>query len=219
MSQTMTSLTAPFLTPAEQVDELLDLERTWPLARIIKDHLRSPAHAIKTCAVIGSYKGKVMQWLLHEHHVLPSLVVGFEPQAWANVVARHRLDDYGPRWHINEYGLWIGDTELPMYNFGTDACTMMDGPVVEARAQFKSVEQELKAIGKPIDLVIMNIEGAEFDLLGVLLEDGPTISHLAVQFHEAHADNSALHHMIYRLNEHYAHSYTHALSSWGYWWQ
>jgi FkbM family methyltransferase len=219
MSQTtMIELTAPFLSEAEQVEELLDLERTWPLVRIIQQHTYAPVHNIRTCVVVGSYKGKVMQWLLQENP--PSLVVGFEPQKWANIVARDRLAQYtADRWRISEYGLWVGETELPLYNFGTDACTMVDGDLVEATAPFKSIEESLKAIGKPIDLLIMNIEGAEFDVLPVILEDGPPINHLAVQFHEAHADMSALHHVLYMLDGYYTYNHPHALNSWGYWWQ
>lgn len=213
----MIDLTAPFLTPAEQAEELYDLERTWPLAKIIKSHIAHPAHAIDLSVVVGSYKGKVMQWLLNGSTGIE--VIGFEPQKWANVVARERLASYKGRWVLKEYGLYISDLELPMYNFGTDACSMVPPALdaqVEAVGEFKDIAQ---ALALPIDLMVVNIEGAEFAIVEALLAAHP--KHLAIQFHTDFASAADYHYMLYRLDGYYGYytyHYHHALSSWGYWW-
>lgn len=217
----MLDLSAPFLTEEEQQEELQDLEATWPLARIIQAQMQQ----MRTCVVLGSYKGKVMQWLMHQHSVLPSQVIGYEPQRWANIVARERLSQYDQeRWRINDYGLWLQDTELPMYCYGTDACSIVPNQParIESTGEFKAIEPVLRRYIEPIDLMIMNIEGAEYALLNTLLADGqpnvPSINHLAVQFHESATNLGDLHHALYRLDETYKSSYTYALTSWGYWW-
>jgi hypothetical protein len=95
----------------------------------------------------------------------------FEPQDWAVERLSALFLGIKPKVHIYPYGLWVTNATLPMYNWETDGCTLIEkaGEKV-GHGNFVDVYH---FSGDPdVDVCLMNIEGAEFALLPYMLGIG-----------------------------------------------
>lgn len=155
------------------------LER-WPLAH---EFALPPDSRV---AVVGAYRGLVMDlldWLYH-----PALIVGFEPQLWALADAEARLagrDNVDLRPYAIGRVRPYAEERRRLWEFGTDAASFhRNGQRESAAVTVRDVEDVFPQLGH-LDLVVMNIEGAEFEVLSEMLSHGYLggIDRLAVQFH------------------------------------
>jgi hypothetical protein len=169
----------------ESHDELKQLVQDWPLCK----HFDLPLNP--TIVVVGAYKGRAMDLL---GHMFPQYdkIVGFEPQIWAAAEAGERVGNRRDMW-IHGVGLGA-ETRLnvPMGEWHTDAASFVatgagtreqgEGVIMEADAGLKMAGLDAD---KPIDLMVMNIEGGEYDLIPQLQKTGwlRRIDRLAVQWH------------------------------------
>lgn len=155
----------------------------WPLCQLFR--LQPSDHAV----VVGAYEGKLMQALLE---LYPGIqITGFEPQPWAfNKAWRRLLETYGGEngWRLEPYGLGTESRDgVPMGEFETDAASFVNvGPGSRQQGAGDLLEAT-KALSQswPIDLMVMNIEGYEFQLIEYLAQQDllKHIKRLAVQWH------------------------------------
>jgi len=165
-------------------DDLKQLVIDWPLVQ----HFDLPLGA--TIVVVGAYKGRAMDLLAH---MFPQYdkIVGFEPQLWAAQEAGERVQNRRAMW-IHGVGLGAETNfNVPMGEWHTDAASFVNtgpgtreagvGIIMEADAGLRMAE-----LGDGIiDLMVMNIEGGEYDLIPHLQRMGwlHRIDRLAVQWH------------------------------------
>ncbi len=163
-------------------DDLKQLVLDWPLCT----HFDLPLNA--TIVVVGAYKGRAMDLLAH---MFPQYgkIVGFEPQLWAAAEAGDRIANRRAMW-IHGAGLG-NETNLhvPMGEWHTDAASFVntghgtreqgEGIIMEADVGLQMADVE------HVDLMVMNIEGGEYELLPHLQHTGwlRKIDRLAVQWH------------------------------------
>lgn len=161
--------------------ELEALLERWPLVK--KFNLPSDSFVI----VVGSYKGLTMELLDELYH--PDWMVGYEPQYWAYEKAYERLGDR-KNYHLVNVALVVDDsTSVLMGEWGTDACSLINngfGSRIQETARAYNAAMALNKIERSaIDLMIMNIEGYEFELLPYLDKEKilERVQRLAVQWH------------------------------------
>lgn len=194
--------------------ELYELADRWPL---ISKFRPLPTDAV--VAVVGAYKGITMELIDEVYH--PSAIIGFEPQEWAWQEARERLAE---RFNCTVLHFAMGDKtgKFPMGEWNTDAASFINtgpgsreqgiGEMMDAQWIFDTLFIE------PVDLMIMNIEGGEFELLPYLQQSGllSRINRLAVQFHLGFGNDDNYLDIIQMLGEEYR-FFTDMLPAWGYW--
>lgn len=184
-------------------DECQALLERWPMASLF--NLPPESEVI----VIGSYCGLGISLIDELWH--PKRITGYDPQIWACDEARIRLAGRD-NCEIIEYGLGRYNTTLPMGEWHTDACSFINtgpGSRLQGMGHVWDANQVLKhryPEGQ-IDLVVMNIEGDEFNLLPFLEDKGwlDRLDRLAVQWHLGLGDNPkdkldmdvAIEHLIY----------------------
>lgn len=163
-------------------EDLKQLVIDWPICT----HFDLPLNS--TIVVVGAYKGRAMDLLAH---MFPQYakIVGYEPQLWAAEEAGQRVGSRRAMW-IHAIGLGAKtDFHVPMGEWHTDAASFVntgagtreqgEGIIMEADAGLQMADLE------HIDLMVMNIEGGEYDLIPQLIGTGwlPRIARLAVQWH------------------------------------
>lgn len=160
--------------------ELEDLLERWPMGRSFNLPEKS------TIIVVGAYKGITMELLDDLYH--PARIVGFEPQLWAQTEAVLRLVNRD-NCTVLPFGLGDKTTRLPMGEFYTDACSFInvgpgsreqgEGQIAEALDIFNAMNLWV------VDLMVMNIEGYEFQLLPYLrkMKILNRINRIAIQWH------------------------------------
>lgn len=179
-------------------EELSDLLDRWPLARVLGLPPKS------TVVVVGAYKGITME-LIHELYQ-PKMLVGFEPQLWAVQEAQKRLS-YIKNYTLIEGGLGTENAYLLMGEYGTDACSFVNnGPQsrVQEYGRMFEADEALKILNLPkIDLMVMNIEGYEWELLPYLKQTGwlDKINMIAVQFHTGFGNDQHLPEVLDMMEE------------------
>lgn len=141
------------------------------------------------CLVVGAYKGATMRYLLEcgARHV-----IGVEPQQWAYDRAVESLVGHGPAsWELLRYALvpWeTGRQPTVIDKLGTDAARLLMPNEQPASSNWSVVDsmcisefmKYLAEEGAAIDFCVMNIEGAEYMLLGAVCAEVPRV---LVQFH------------------------------------
>lgn len=129
---------------------------------------------------VGSYKGR---WALQICQKYNPCMFAFEPQTWAADVTQHVLQPYNAR--VFNYALGSQDGAFHMTHQDTDGCSFYrhgtPGELVKMR-DVRKVKEELLG-DKDIDLLMMNIEGYEYQLLPYMLVNGVHPKFLSVQFH------------------------------------
>jgi hypothetical protein len=90
----------------------------------------------------------------------------FEPQAWAYGRLNTRFVD-NPKVSVSPFGLWTHDCVLRLWEHETDGASVMrhDGRTSE----FCDFHDIMHSLTKPVDLCLMNIEGAEYVLIPHLI--------------------------------------------------
>lgn len=166
-------------------DDLKQLVLDWPLCT----RFELPLGA--TIVVVGAYKGRAMDLL---GHMFPQYerIIGFEPQLWAAAEAGDRLQNRRAMW-IHGVGLGAATRfNVPMGEWHTDAASFVatgEGTREQGEGVIMEADAGLKMAGldkdKPIDLMVMNIEGGEYDLIPQLQKMGwlRWVHRLAVQWH------------------------------------
>lgn len=148
-----------------------------------------PLTAASVVVEVGGYAGRWAREIAARYD--PHLYV-FEPQAWAYDRCVEALKPY-PRAHVYPYALGTTEGTFDLGNFGTDGCSFLkDAALCDAlhwdvgRGEMRRLDQVFLAQGLDvIDLLLMNIEGYEYELLPFMLERSlvERIRFLMVQFH------------------------------------
>lgn len=163
-------------------EDIQQLARDWPLWQRFS---LPPAPVI---VIVGAYQGKAMDFmgrLFRDYN----RIVGFEPQEWAYMAARERLDRRRQMWLMNA---GLGPEHIDNAQMGewhTDAASFVNtgpGTREQGTGTIAEADTALRAMNlSHIDLMIMNIEGGEYTLLPHLRETHwlERIDRLAVQWH------------------------------------
>lgn len=126
---------------------------------------------------VGGYKGR---WALQiAERYQPRLYV-FEPQQWAARVCKAVL---GVRAHVLDFALGTTTGPVLMGEWETDGCSFVKAGA-ECQAEMIEIGRALRQLGLDrIDLMLMNIEGYEYQLIPHMLSQDILPDRLMVQFH------------------------------------
>jgi len=127
---------------------------------------------------IGAHRGK---WSLDMSNKHRCCIYAFEPvkkfyQEAVDVLRGHK------NVKLFNYGAWVMSTSLHVGVFGVSSSIYLDGK--KEVCEFKDIGEILKMCG-PVDVMSVNIEGAEYDLLDAMIgrELLFQVRFLNVQFH------------------------------------
>lgn len=168
---------------ADAPEDIQQLAKDWTL------YGRVEIEPGETVVVVGAYQGKLMQLFAETSEA--GTIYGFEPQAWAYQRAAERLAPYGNRCRIFDYGLGWTSGMFPMGEFMTDAASFLNtgpGSREHGAGVMLAGQAGLQRAGigqGRIGLMVMNIEGAEFQLLPYFRQRAilGRVHGLAVQWH------------------------------------
>lgn len=126
---------------------------------------------------VGGFKGR---WALQIVEKFQPRLYVFEPQQWAALVCAEILGKYTT---TLAYGLGVRDEQVSMGGWETDGCSVLKqgdgwGELREIGAAFKALRI------KHVDLMLMNIEGYEYQLIPHMLAQKIYPARLMVQFHK-----------------------------------
>lgn len=132
---------------------------------------------------IGGFEGR---WAAQMAEKFGCFIDVFEPQKWAVERLRERFEG-NDKITIHPYGLWVDNGYLRMNNFFTDGATIM-GTEEKGEVQmgeFKLYLHVMESHPHPVDVCLMNIEGAEYFLLPAFIHSGwiKKFDHFWCQFH------------------------------------
>jgi FkbM family methyltransferase len=131
-----------------------------------------------TVVEVGGYTGRWALAIALRYE--PRLFV-FEPQQWAWNVCATVLADSAT---VLNYGLGDRDVILPMGNWETDGCSLVNVVGTQSYGQVRETKQAFAQLEiADIDLLMMNIEGYEYTLLPYMLDCGILPKRLMVQYH------------------------------------
>lgn len=121
---------------------------------------------------IGGFEGRWAQQIWDKFHCNITI---FEPQDWAYKRLSERFAG-NLKIHIRPYGLWTQDGTMRMGNFETDGASIVNNerePIftIGVKEICNEIDQ-FKVHHGQIDLALMNIEGAEFELLPRMISSG-----------------------------------------------
>lgn len=122
---------------------------------------------------IGGYEGRWAQQIWDKFHCNITI---FEPQDWAyHKLLKRFLGN--TKVNILPYGLWTKDDVLIMGNFETDGASVINnGKGPHSKIGVKDIVHEVRRFmiqyHPRIDLALMNVEGAEFELIPYLMRTG-----------------------------------------------
>lgn len=209
-----------FARLAEAPEEVRELASIWPLAFLF--NLPPGARVM----VAGAWEGRVMELLARVYPEIGSLE-GYEPQHEAAERALRRLARAGIAATVHPYGLGVRPEVRAMGDAGTyfasfvnldpSAARSLDGGAGEGE-----LRNVLTVIGNdpdrlPVHLLVLNVEGYEFELLPYLLDLGAfrsgLIERLALQVHEGFGDFAPI---AARLEESHKRVFD-ELPGWGFW--
>lgn len=130
---------------------------------------------------VGAYHGTFSEGISQKYRCR---VYAFEPVAAFYEIAKARLTNVV----LHNFGIGPKDVRLPIAVAGDWTSLHLLSTVKKHEdVDIKSVDWvfDLLLGGKPVDLMKINIEGAEYDLLDAMLDRGlmPRVGHLQVQFH------------------------------------
>lgn len=137
-----------------------------------------------TVLEVGAYEGRWAKQIATKYQCH---VHAFEPQDWAYTKLVEATVEF-PNLIPYNYGLYTGpqDAELAMGEFETDACSTLYTGRKGGYGRFRNVGEVLDELSiKNIDLMMVNIEGSEYDLLGYMLGCGllDRVKVFCVQWH------------------------------------
>lgn len=136
--------------------------------------------------VAGAYTGDTVDFI---SKLYDCEVHGYEPQDWAFERCDERFYD-DPNVFLHRYGLGTERVNLPMFKYGTDACSFVIPETASAQAResgyLAEVTQEIRLqFPGGVNLAVFNMEGYEYQLLPHMAETDSLdlIKHLIIQFH------------------------------------
>ena len=139
---------------------------------------------------VGSFKGR---WALQMARLYNPYLYCFEPQRWAAGVTREVLKRFNAS--VYDFGLGSTDAMLSMGEHGTDGCSFTKDSRETATCEMREITSVLDHLGiQRIDLMLVNIEGGEYDLIPYMFNRSVFPEILIVQFHEG--DYKVLRHLI-----------------------
>lgn len=152
--------------------------------------------------VVGAYEGNTVAFL---DQLYKPQIYAFEPQDWAIQKLNSRFAGR-PNVCVCPYGLGATTGTRQMYEYGNDACSFV--PLENSRTQgmghIRAVYEEWPGDGlHPLDLVLVNIEGGEYELLDAMFQCHITNEclNLLVQFHQIERFSAELTTIEARLSE------------------
>ena len=119
---------------------------------------------------IGGFEGR---WVKQMAEKFGCFIDVFEPQMWAVERMRTKFGE-NDKITIHPYGLWVDNGYLWIGNFGTDGANIMgnaDNGKVEVGA-FRLYSDVMEALPSPVDVCLMNVEGAEYFLIPAMVKSG-----------------------------------------------
>lgn len=115
---------------------------------------------------IGGYVGRWAQQIWDKFHCHIDI---FEPQLWAVETLNQKFLGID-KIRIHPYGLLPEDGRHYLHNFYNDGASLYDaGHGTKYTVEFRAIHKVFDRFGSDIDLALMNIEGAEFELLPFLI--------------------------------------------------
>ncbi|MBK7366201.1 MAG: hypothetical protein IPI97_14885 [Nitrosomonas sp.] len=137
---------------------------------------------------IGGFEGRWAQQIWDKFHCNITI---FEPQMWAVAKMQKRFEGI-EKINIRPYGLWIEDKFMPIGNFHTDGASIIkdDGREEKRMGEFRRVSSVY--YGVEIDVCLMNIEGAEYELIPRIISTGMMkhFKNFWCQFHPTNANDT-----------------------------
>lgn len=128
---------------------------------------------------LGGFNGRWCSEIARRYN--PRLYV-YEPQAWAFDKLVEVLADYNTE--VFNVGLGTQNAHLAMGEYGTDGCSFLPAGRERGTGRMREWYTELDALQLDhIDLLLINIEGYEFELLPYIMPWIHNVKWLMVQFH------------------------------------
>lgn len=129
---------------------------------------------------VGGYKGR---WALQIAERYGPWMLVFEPQPWAAQACREVLQ--GTSFHVFEYALGTVNGVAFMGEWETDGCSIVKDDSAEHQVKIVEIGQTFRDIGitDRVALMLINIEGYEYQLIPHMLDEGILPDRLIVQFH------------------------------------
>jgi len=160
------------------------IEATAAKRDILTDFEREPGGVVLD---VGAYDGV---WAASVLDHLPATLLAFEPDPTALNKLRARLGDRSDV-SIQPYGLGGRDERVSLALEGPGSTMYAKGPGTfgTAAVEIRDTDAALGELGvEQVELIKLNIEGAEYDVFDRLFEEGwlPRCRHVLVQFHEWH---------------------------------
>lgn len=133
---------------------------------------------------IGGFEGRWAQQIWDKFHCHIDI---FEPQMWAVEKLNRRFEGI-KKIKIHPYGLWTENIQLLIGNYHTDGASVVkdDGRESKVIGDFRDFRKVFGTFpAKNIDLMLMNIEGAEYTLLPAFIRFGlmTSVFNFFCQFH------------------------------------
>jgi FkbM family methyltransferase len=129
---------------------------------------------------VGSYRGR---WALQICRQYNPFVFAFEPQRWAYQVSKIVLANYKAM--VFDFALGIENGSYSMSHYGTDSCSFVRSDKRDATVKMRDIDEVKQVLNVEIDLMMMNIEGYEYQLIPYMFDCGIYPRFLCVQFHES----------------------------------
>lgn len=147
---------------------------------------------------VGAYKGR---WACDIYDKYKCHVYAFEPQDWACEILR---DEAVSRFRVYPFNFALGNKSqvLNMGEFGTDGCSFVntgEGSREQGKGMMRDVREFVTTHSiDHIDLMLINIEGYEYQLLRYLITTGVihTIDALCIQWHTFADEDGTQYHWI-----------------------
>jgi FkbM family methyltransferase len=131
---------------------------------------------------IGGFEGR---WVKQMAEKFGCFIDVFEPQMWAVERMRTKFDG-NDKITIHPFGLWVDNGYQRIGNFGTDGATIMGNAEGQTEmGEFRLYSDVMETLPLPVDVCLMNIEGAEYFLLPAMIHSGwiENFDHFWCQFH------------------------------------
>lgn len=146
-----------------------------------------PLTADSVVIELGGFNGRWCGEIARRYN--PRLFV-YEPQAWAYQRLIELLSKYNAQ--VFPYGLGTQTaSNLVMGEFGTDGCSFLPAGRAQGLGDMREWYAEMaeRGIGD-VDVLLMNIEGYEFELLPYILPFMPRFKWFMVQYHVPKAEGA-----------------------------
>lgn len=133
---------------------------------------------------IGGFEGRWAQQMWDKYHCHITI---FEPQLWAVDRMRKRFAGID-KITIHPYGLWLDDCNIALGASETDGASLFATRPPWEVVKMRNIHEVIAEHPPEVDLALMNIEGAEYDLLPELILENEMrfFKNFWCQFHPGH---------------------------------